>query len=68
MRICFIADASSIHARCGVEYFCKLENEAFVLSTLRNPQPIEEVKVYDLYGKKMVTLDGRYVVAKGKIP
>lgn len=64
MRICFIADANSIHARRWIEYFCKPENEVFILSTGRNPEPIEGVEVYDLYTGKTVTADS--VVIKNK--
>ncbi len=54
MKICFIAHANSIHARRWVEYFCKPGNEVFILSTTRNPRPLEGAVVYDLFTGKPV--------------
>jgi len=54
MKICFIADANSIHARRWMEYFLKPENEVFILSTTRNPKPLGDAVVYDLSSGKPV--------------
>jgi len=49
MKICFLADANSIHTRRWVEYFCNNpEYEVFILSTTRNPNPINGATIYDL--------------------
>lgn len=49
MRLCFIADANSIHTRRWVEYFCNNpECEVYILSTTRSPEPIEGATIYDL--------------------
>ncbi|MCK4824433.1 glycosyltransferase, partial [bacterium] len=66
MRICFIADANSIHAQRWIEYFCKPENEVFILSTTRNPKPMKGAVVYDLFTGKSVVPSAEYNVAKSK--
>ena len=66
MRICFIADANSIHTRRWVEYFCKPENEVFILSTVRNPEPMEGVVIYDLFTGKSVRPNAENITAESK--
>lgn len=56
MKICFIADANSIHARRWIEYFCKPDNEVYILSTTKNPKPIKEATIYDLSTPKSTHL------------
>ncbi len=48
MKICFIADANTIHARRWVEYFCKPENEIHILSTDYCIRPIEGAIIHNL--------------------
>lgn len=56
MKICFIADANSIHARTWIEYFCNSPDyEVFILSTTRNPLPIRGAIIYDLKTSMMIT-------------
>ncbi|HBY58159.1 MAG TPA: hypothetical protein DEG96_09965 [Candidatus Atribacteria bacterium] len=62
MRVCFIADANSIHARTWIEYFCNSPDyEVFVLSTTRNPSPIRGVIIYDLKTSMMITSSSKVV-------
>jgi L-malate glycosyltransferase len=64
VKICFIADANSVHARRWISYFCKPENEIHILSTRRNPRPIDNATVYDLYSGKIVAGTGRRFIVK----
>ena len=60
MKICFIADGNSIHARRWIEYFCKPENEIHILSTSYCTKPIEGAVVHNLptAGKSDIPIDG----------
>ena len=66
MKICFIADANSIHARRWIEYFCKPENEIFILSTVKNPEPIAGADIYDLHSGKVVAPISECIATKNK--
>jgi len=68
VKICFIADANSIHARRWVEYFCKPGNEIHILSTTRNPKPVEGAVVYDLFAGKPVVPHAENITATSKQP
>ncbi len=50
MKICFIADANSIHVRRWIEYFCKPGNEIHVLSTRYCPTPLAGAAIHNLSG------------------
>jgi glycosyltransferase involved in cell wall biosynthesis len=56
MKICFIADANSIHARRWIEYFCESENEVHILSTRYCPTPLARATIHNLskfkYGER----------------
>lgn len=60
MKICFIADGNSIHARRWIEYFCNAKNEIHVLSTSYCTKPIKEAVVHNLptAGKSDIPIDG----------
>ena len=60
MKICFIAEANSIHVRRWIEYFCKPENEIHILSTRYCPTPVEGATVHNLFtsGRGNVAMDG----------
>lgn len=60
MKICFIADANSIHARRWISYFCTSENEIHVLSTTRCLQPLQGAIIHNLpsMGGTNVPTDG----------
>lgn len=66
MKICFIADANSVHTRRWVEYFCKPENEVYILSTTRNSKPMEEVVIYDLFSGKSVRPNAENITVESK--
>jgi glycosyltransferase involved in cell wall biosynthesis len=60
VKLCFIADASSIHTRRWVEYFCKPSNEVHILSTAYCAKPVEGAIVHNLaaWGKGDAPIDG----------
>ena len=60
MKICFIADANSIHTRRWVEYFCRPQNEIHILSISYCIRPITGAIVHNLFtlGQGNVTIDG----------
>ena len=60
MKICFIADANSIHTRRWIEYFCKPENEVHILSIAYCAKPVEGATVHNLFtsGQGNVAIDG----------
>ncbi len=60
MKICFIADANSIHARRWIEYFCKPENEIHIISTKYCTRPVKSAIVHNLPrgGRGSKGLDG----------
>ena len=60
MKICFIADANSIHARRWIEYFCKPGNEVHILSIAYCAKPLEGATVHNLFtsGQGNVAIDG----------
>lgn len=66
MKICFIADANSIHVRRWVEYFCKPENEVYILSAVRNPEPMEGVVIYDLFTGKPAGPNAENITTESK--
>ena len=60
MKICFIADGNSIHARRWIEYFCKPENEVHIVSTTYCTRPVAGAIVHNLIaiGEGSVEIDG----------
>lgn len=60
MKICFIADANSIHARRWIGFFCKPENQIHVLSTQYCSRLIEGAVIHNLpaLGTRNVAVDG----------
>lgn len=60
MKICFIAEANSIHVRRWIEYFCKPGNEVHVLSTRYCPTPMEGATIHNLskFGYGETAVDG----------
>jgi len=60
MKLCFIADANSIHARRWIEYFCKPQNEVHILSTTFCTKPVRGSVVHNLSasGKGSLTING----------
>lgn len=60
MKICFIADANSVHARRWIEYFCKHGNEVYILSIAYCAKPVEGAILHNLFtsGYSNVTIDG----------
>jgi len=54
MKICYIADANSIHARRWIEYFCKPKNEVHVISTTVCTNPIKGCTIHNLSKSKGV--------------
>jgi len=60
VKICFIADANSIHARRWIEYFGKPGNEVHVLSTNYCASPLPGVTIHNLLtkGAGNVSIDG----------
>lgn len=65
MKLCFIAAANSIHTRRWVEYFCKPENEVHILSTTKNPEPIQGAIIHDLFTGELIRSYNGSVVVKG---
>ena len=60
MKICFIAEANSIHVRRWIEYFCQPGNEIHVLSTRYCPTPMEGATIHNLskFGYGETAVDG----------
>jgi len=60
VKICFIADANSVHARRWIEYFCKPGNEVHILSTTYCAKPVEGTIVHNLFasGQGSIAIDG----------
>ena len=60
MKICFIADGNSIHARRWIEYFCQPENEVHIVSTTYCTSPVAGTIVYNLItiGEGSVEING----------
>ena len=60
MKICFIAEANSIHVRRWIEYFCKPGNEVHILSTRYCSTPMEGATIHNLskFGYGETTVDG----------
>lgn len=60
MKLCFIADVNSIHARRWIEYFCTPQNEVHILSTTYCTKPVKGTIVHNLLmsGRGSVTIDG----------
>lgn len=60
MKICFIADANSNHARRLIEYFCKPGNRVHILSVSHCFKPVEGAIVHNLFtsGQSNIATDG----------
>ncbi len=60
MKLCFIADANSIHTRRWIEYFCTPNNEVHILSTTYCTKPVKGTIVRNLLmsGEGNAPIDG----------